>query len=138
VDGVTFVGYFVPIRSLVVDLASFTGPWQMFWTLFYATATYTNAGFLREQVCKYMCPYARFQSAMMDRDTLVVSYDSGRGEGEKGRSPRAKERTTAPRAWATALTVPCACRCARRASTSATACSTSALAAVCASTPATA
>ena len=88
--GVTFVGYFVPIRSLVVDLASFTGPWQMFWTLFYATATYTNAGFLREQVCKYMCPYARFQSAMMDRDTLVVSYDSARGEGEKGRSPRAK------------------------------------------------
>ncbi|MEG2047568.1 MAG: cytochrome c oxidase accessory protein CcoG [Comamonas sp.] len=88
--GVTFVGYFVPIRELVVDLASFTGPWQMFWTLFYATATYGNAGFLREQVCKYMCPYARFQSAMMDRDTLVVSYDSSRGEGEKGRSPRAK------------------------------------------------
>ncbi|MDR3002646.1 MAG: cytochrome c oxidase accessory protein CcoG [Acidovorax sp.] len=88
--GVTFVGYFVPIRALVVDLASFVGPWQMFWALFYAAATYGNAGFLREQVCKYMCPYARFQSAMMDSDTLVVSYDSVRGEGEKGRAPRAK------------------------------------------------
>ena len=91
--GVTFVGYFVPIRALVVDLASFTGPWQMFWTLFYATATYGNAGFLREQVCKYMCPYARFQSAMMDRDTLVVSYDAARGEGAQGRGPCSKGAT---------------------------------------------
>lgn len=92
--GVTFTGYFVPIRELVVDLASFAGPWQMFWTLFYAAATYGNAGFLREQVCKYMCPYARFQSAMMDRDTLVVSYDSARGDRaghpNLGRGPRAK------------------------------------------------
>jgi cytochrome c oxidase accessory protein FixG len=35
---------------------------------------------MREQVCKYMCPYARFQSAMFDRDTLVIMYDAGRGE----------------------------------------------------------
>ncbi|MET0519077.1 MAG: 4Fe-4S dicluster domain-containing protein, partial [Burkholderiaceae bacterium] len=56
------------------------GPWEWFWVNFYAFATYGNAGFMREQVCKYMCPYARFQSAMFDRDTLIVSYDTARGE----------------------------------------------------------
>src|SRR5687768_18193597 len=56
------------------------GPWETFWILFYAFATYGNAGYLREQVCKYMCPYARFQSAMFDKDTLIVTYDAVRGE----------------------------------------------------------
>ena len=45
-----------------------------------------NAGFMREQVCKYMCPYARFQSAMFDDDTLIVTYDEARGEPRGGRS----------------------------------------------------
>jgi cytochrome c oxidase accessory protein FixG len=85
--GLSFVGYFVPIRSLLPEVLAFTGPWQIFWVLFYALATYGNAGFLREQVCKHMCPYARFQSAMLDRDTLVVTYDAARGEG---RGPRPK------------------------------------------------
>ncbi|MDP3606576.1 MAG: FixG Ig-like domain-containing protein, partial [Polaromonas sp.] len=53
-----------------------------------------NAGFMREQVCKYMCPYARFQGAMFDRDTLIVSYDTTRGEPRglhaKGSDPRAQ------------------------------------------------
>ncbi len=87
--GITFVGYFTPIRELLVELAAFTlGPWEWFWVLFYGFATYGNAGFLREQVCKYMCPYARFQSAMVDHDTLVVSYDAERGEprGTRARS----------------------------------------------------
>jgi cytochrome c oxidase accessory protein FixG len=52
----------------------------MFWIGFYGFATYGNAGWLREQVCIYMCPYARFQSAMFDRDTLIISYDGARGE----------------------------------------------------------
>ncbi len=79
--GFTFVGYFTPIRVLGHELAGFTaGPWELFWVLFYALATYGNAGWMREQVCKYMCPYARFQSAMFDRDTLVISYDAARGE----------------------------------------------------------
>lgn len=86
--GFTFVGYFTPIRSLWAE--SFTlgfGPWEWFWVNFYGLATYGNAGFLREQVCKYMCPYARFQSAMFDRDTMVVSYDAARGDprGKRGR-----------------------------------------------------
>ena len=75
--GLSFVGYFTPIRELMGF--SFSG-WEVFWVLFYGFATYGNAGFMREQVCKYMCPYARFQSAMFDRDTLIVSYDPARGE----------------------------------------------------------
>lgn len=79
--GFTFVGYFTPVRELGQAALGFTlGPWEAFWVLFYGFATYGNAGWLREQVCKYMCPYARFQSAMFDRDTLIVSYDSARGE----------------------------------------------------------
>jgi cytochrome c oxidase accessory protein FixG len=79
--GFTFVGYFTPIRPLLVEFVtlSVTG-WSLFWILFYGFATYGNAGWLREQVCKYMCPYARFQSAMFDPDTLIVTYDEERGE----------------------------------------------------------
>ncbi|QNM98020.1 cytochrome c oxidase accessory protein CcoG [Chitinimonas koreensis] len=79
--GFTFVGYFTPIHELGAKVASWsTGPWEAFWILFYGFATYGNAGWMREQVCKYMCPYARFQSAMFDPDTLVISYDAERGE----------------------------------------------------------
>jgi cytochrome c oxidase accessory protein FixG len=87
--GLSFVGYFTPIRTLVAEaLALGFGPWEWFWVLFYGFATYGNAGYMREQVCKYMCPYARFQSAMFDRDTMIVSYDSARGEprGSRARS----------------------------------------------------
>ena len=85
--GFTFVGYFSPIRTLGAEVLSFgLGPWEAFWVLFYGFATYGNAGFMREQVCKYMCPYARFQSAMFDKDTLIVSYDAARGEPRGSRS----------------------------------------------------
>jgi cytochrome c oxidase accessory protein FixG len=86
--GFTFVGYFTPIRELMGEALSWSmGPWELFWVLFYGFATYGNAGWMREQVCKYMCPYARFQSAMFDRDTLTVTYDLARGEG-RGSRPR--------------------------------------------------
>jgi cytochrome c oxidase accessory protein FixG len=79
--GFTFVGYFTPIHTLWAEAFTLSfGPWEWFWVNFYGLATYGNAGFLREQVCKYMCPYARFQSAMFDKDTLIVSYDAKRGE----------------------------------------------------------
>ena len=79
--GFTFVGYFTPIDELASKLFSASlGPWETFWILFYSFATYGNAGFMREQVCKYMCPYARFQSAMFDSDTLIVAYHPERGE----------------------------------------------------------
>ena len=79
--GFTFVGFFTPVRGLAARAWPFAwGGWEMFWVLFYGFATWGNAGFLREQVCKYMCPYARFQSAMFDRDTLLIAYDPMRGE----------------------------------------------------------
>jgi cytochrome c oxidase accessory protein FixG len=87
--GFTFVGYFTPITTLWNELLTFsTGPWETFWIFFYAFATWGNAGFMREQVCKYMCPYARFQSVMFDPDTLIISYDFNRGEP---RGPRSKK-----------------------------------------------
>ena len=86
--GLSFVGYFTAIRELVPGLFTATlGGWEYFWIAFYGFATYGNAGFMREQVCKYMCPYARFQSAMFDRNTLIISYDARRGE-PRGARPR--------------------------------------------------
>jgi cytochrome c oxidase accessory protein FixG len=88
--GFTFVGYFTPIRELgTAVLALDLGPWQTFWVFFYGFATYGNAGWLREQVCKYMCPYARFQSAMFDKDTMIVTYDTARGEPRGARKKSA-------------------------------------------------
>ncbi len=79
--GFTFVGYFTPLDELWDKLISFSlGPWELFWIVFYGFATYGNAGWMREQVCLYMCPYARFQSAMFDSNTLIISYDETRGE----------------------------------------------------------
>ena len=84
--GFTFVGFFTPVRELASNILNASvAPWETFWMLFYGFATYGNAGFLREQVCKYMCPYARFQSAMFDNDTLIISYDEERGEPRGGR-----------------------------------------------------
>lgn len=83
--GFTFVGFFTPIRDLferapLIASGWQWGGWETFWVFFYALATWGFAGFLREQVCKYMCPYARFQSAMFDRNTLIIAYDPMRGE----------------------------------------------------------
>ncbi|MDR3351978.1 MAG: cytochrome c oxidase accessory protein CcoG [Zoogloeaceae bacterium] len=79
--GFTLVGYFTPIRELLANAGTFSfGGAELFWIFFYAGFTYLMAGFMREQVCKYMCPYARFQSVMFDPDTLIVTYDKERGE----------------------------------------------------------
>ena len=88
VTALTFVGYFAPIRELLAELVTFEASgWALFWIAFFTLATYGNAGWLREQVCIHMCPYARFQSVMFDQDTLIVSYDPRRGET---RGPRKK------------------------------------------------
>jgi len=89
--GLTFVGYFYPIRELVVDLFTLqANGWAFFWVAFFTIATYLNAGWMREQVCLYMCPYARFQSVMFDPNTRIVSYDPNRGEPRGGRKKEAK------------------------------------------------
>ena len=93
--GFTFVAYFTPHAILWQELINFElGGWELFWILFYSLAVYGNAGFLREQVCKYMCPYARFQSAMFDKDSLIVAYDENRGEprGSRKRSDDPAEK----------------------------------------------
>ena len=88
--GFSFVGYFTPIRELAAAAAAWDmSGWNAFWVLFYGAATYGNAGFLREQMCKYMCPYARFQSALIDKDSLVIAYDAGRGDPRGSRSKKA-------------------------------------------------
>jgi cytochrome c oxidase accessory protein FixG len=88
--GFTFVGYFTPIRDLVMEFfLERMSSWEVFWVFFYGFATYGNAGFMREQVCKYMCPYARLQRAMFDHDTLIVTYDAERGEPRGARSKKA-------------------------------------------------
>ena len=79
--GISFVGYFTPVKEVLTSLRAFTlGPWELFWIVFYSGFLYLMAGFMREQVCKYMCPYARFQGVMFDPDTLIISYDAERGE----------------------------------------------------------
>ncbi|WP_339460548.1 cytochrome c oxidase accessory protein CcoG [Pseudomonas sp. EA_105y_Pfl2_R69] len=89
VTAITFVGYFTPIRELIPELFTLQASgWALFWVGFFTVATYGNAGYLREQVCIYMCPYARFQSVMFDQDTLIVSYDPRRGEH---RGPRKRD-----------------------------------------------
>ncbi|WP_073525071.1 cytochrome c oxidase accessory protein CcoG [Pseudomonas fluorescens] len=87
--GLTFVGYFTPIRPLAAELLTWQiGGVSLFWVLFFTSATYINAGWLREAVCMHMCPYARFQSVMFDKDTLTISYDTARGEH---RGPRKRD-----------------------------------------------
>lgn len=91
--GFTFVGYFTPIHELANELMQMTfSPWEWFWVLFYGSAAYGNAGYLREQICMQMCPYARIQSALTDMDSVVIAYDAARGEarGSRGRNADAK------------------------------------------------
>jgi cytochrome c oxidase accessory protein FixG len=92
--GFSFVGYFTPIRMLATEATTLSlSSWEWFWVSFYGLATYGNAGYLREQVCKYMCPYARFQSALIDKDSLVIAYDTGRGEARGSRSRKADAKS---------------------------------------------
>lgn len=93
--GFTFVGYFTPVKELLESTLDFSfGAWEIFWILFYAAFLYMQAGFLREQVCKYMCPYARFQGVMFDPDTLIITYDPERGEprGARRKNSVAKDK----------------------------------------------
>ena len=92
--GFTFVGYFTPIRELMHAVPTWDmGPWESFWIFFYGFATYGNAGWLREQVCIYMCPYARFQSVMFDDNPLIISYDEKRGD-PRGTRKRGSDKPT--------------------------------------------
>jgi len=87
VTGLTFVLYWGDAPDLVAHFFVGDAPFAAYATTLFLTATtYVMAGIAREQVCTYMCPYARFQAVMFDKDTLIVSYDTARGEGANGRS----------------------------------------------------
>ncbi|WP_407331778.1 cytochrome c oxidase accessory protein CcoG [Enterovibrio sp. 27052020O] len=89
--GLTFVGYFVPVKTLFIEFFTFSSTfWVTFWVLFFSVCTYGNAGWMRSIMCIHMCPYARFQSAMFDKDTFIVGYDPARGE-KRGPRPRKKD-----------------------------------------------
>jgi len=82
----TFISYFVPVSELYSTMMTFDWSGAVtFWVLFFALATYGNAGWMREHVCIHLCPYSRFQSAMFDKNTLLVAYNAQRGES---RGPR--------------------------------------------------
>lgn len=94
ITATTFVGFFTPIRDLASGLATYQWNGMLtFWVSFFTLATYLNAGWMREQVCLHICPYARFQSVMFDKDTLIISYDYHRGEPRGARKIEANHTT---------------------------------------------
>lgn len=92
VTGLSFTLYWADAPTLMVEMVKGTAAFPAYATTFFLTATtFVMAGLAREQACTYMCPYARFQSVMFDKDTLIVSYDRQRGEASQGRSKLRKE-----------------------------------------------
>ena len=95
VTGLTFVLYWGDAPQLVSHFFAGQAPFTAYATTLFLTATtYVMAGIAREQVCTYMCPYARFQAVMFDKDTLIVSYDERRGEAGKGRARLGRDLKT--------------------------------------------
>ncbi len=89
--GLAFTLYWADAPQLFMQMLKGEAPFAAYaTTLFLTLTTYVMAGLAREQVCTYMCPYARFQAVMFDPDTLIVAYDEKRGEREKGRQKPAK------------------------------------------------
>lgn len=87
VTGGAWVFYFNDAPTLFSDLWHLDVSWSVLgWIIALTLSTYFMAGFARENVCTYMCPYARFQSAMFDKDTLIITYEAERGE------PRGKHK----------------------------------------------
>lgn len=88
-----FISYFVPARSLYSDFFSLQSSATVYgWVSFFTACTYINAGLIREKMCLHMCPYARFQSAMFEPATKLVTYDAARGEqrgARKRQQPKA-------------------------------------------------
>ena len=97
--GLSFTLYWGDAPELIVQMISGDAPFAAYaTTLFLTMTTYVMAGLAREQVCAYMCPYARFQAVMFDSDTLIVAYDESRGERETGRQkPKKGLMTSAER-----------------------------------------
>ena len=88
-----FTSYFYPAITLYQALFTFSAPALITgWTLFFAGCTYINAGWIREKMCLHICPYSRFQAAMFDKNTSLVTYDSKRGESRGPRKRNAEKQ----------------------------------------------
>ena len=84
--GLSFTLYWGNAPDLFMQMLTGTAPFATYATTLFLTATtFVMAGLAREQVCTYMCPYARFQGVMFDKDTLIIAYDDERGERQQGR-----------------------------------------------------
>jgi len=94
VTGLSFTLYWGESTQLIQDFFTGKAPFPAYATTFFLTiTTFVMAGLAREQVCTYMCPYARFQSAMFDKDTLIIAYDEQRGERSCGRCKPTRENS---------------------------------------------
>ena len=79
--GGAWVFYFTDAPTLFLDLGNFAAHPVAYGTIAVLTLiTFIFGGFMREQVCIYMCPWPRIQAAMMDNDTITVAYREWRGE----------------------------------------------------------
>ena len=79
--GGAWIMYFNDAPTLVQEMIHLeVAPSVLFFIGLFTATTYLLAGFAREQVCTYMCPWPRFQSAMFDEDSLIVTYEAWRGE----------------------------------------------------------
>jgi cytochrome c oxidase accessory protein FixG len=78
---ITFIGYFIPIKTIILNFCYLDlFRTSVFWIFFFTLLTYFNVTWFKEQFCFLVCPYARLQSVMFDINTLIVSYDRKRGE----------------------------------------------------------
>ena len=82
--GYVMTGYFVPIRGLYQNI--FSGNiWTIFWFILFSASIWISCAWMQERICRYVCPYARFQGVMIDKDTLIVSYVGRPPEGALSR-----------------------------------------------------
>jgi cytochrome c oxidase accessory protein FixG len=88
--GGAWIFYFADAPTLLKNFATLQAPFVAYATVGVLTATtYVFGGIMREQVCIYMCPWPRIQAAMLDEDSLVVTYNDWRGEPRSHGSKKA-------------------------------------------------
>ena len=91
--GGAWIFYFADAPTLAINLLTGEAPFIAYGTIAVLTATtYVFGGLMREQVCIYMCPWPRIQAAMLDEDSLVVTYNDWRGEPRTKHVKRAQEK----------------------------------------------
>ncbi|MCP4041757.1 MAG: cytochrome c oxidase accessory protein CcoG, partial [Gammaproteobacteria bacterium] len=90
--GISFVSWFTDVYELWADLATLRASAVIWATIaLFSAGTWFLAGFMREQTCFWLCPYARIQGVMMDEDTSLPTYDLRRGE-PRGRVKKGADR----------------------------------------------